>query len=172
MNTNNRNERNGEGSHDEGSHDGGFDDLLDGLEQIARNLDAQAYSGRAWPVARRFSSRRLKWVIAASLAAAAAIVAMIVPFHLRPRIGAAPAGDGAVAVAPGPSENPSPDELAVPDIVIVEDADSYSIIDMTTGVPLVSYATKDSYRPECVVPLVLEQPKQSTPPATQKVKKI
>jgi len=38
--------------------------------------------------------------------------------------------------------------------VVVEDTDSYSFIDTTAGTPMVSFATKDSCSPLCVVPVL------------------
>ena len=130
--------------------------LLGGLEQLAEYLDVQEYPGQAWPAASPRPSRRLTWKIAASLAAAAAIVVMVVHYGItsHPPIGPAPRAENAVALAPALSGDYELEELTIPEILIVEDLESYSIIDLTSGVPLVSFATKDSYSPVCVVPLL------------------
>jgi hypothetical protein len=173
MNTNERDKRTAAAHAEDGdSPDDRFQDLLNGLERLAGNFDAQAYPGQAWPVARRRCSHRPAWALAASLAAAAAIAMMVVHFGWRSDIEPAPSDENAVAVATIPSQQDD-EELAIPEILIVEDAESYSIIDMTSGVALVSYATKDSYCPACVVPLLHESspPGQSMQPGT-KAKKI
>jgi hypothetical protein len=150
----------------------GFEDLLSGLERLAQNLDAQTYTGQAWPVVRPRPARRPTWKIAAALATTAAIVAMVVHFStMRPRFGPESAGEITVAGASQPSGDQGSEELAIPEIMIVEDADSYSIIDTTSGEPLVSFATRDSYCPVCVVPLLCEQPTEPTQPMAP-VKKI
>jgi hypothetical protein len=130
--------------------DVGFGDLLDGLEQLAQDLDVRKFPGVAWPVARRRARRRFSWKTAVSLAAAAAVVAMLVHLDPWPPVGPAPSVEQAVA------------DFAIPQILIVEDEDSYSIIDLSSDVPLVSFATRDSYSPECVVPLL---PEPSAPEA-------
>jgi len=142
--------------------DDGFADVLGGLETLARTLDAQEYPGEAWGAAKRPPARRLAWRIAASLAAAAALVAVAIHYRATspPRIGPAAAGENAVAQAAAPSVDLETDadawELAISEIVLVEDLDSYSFIDLTGDVPLVSFATKDSYTPVSVVPLLPE----------------
>jgi hypothetical protein len=47
-----------------------------------------------------------------------------------------------------------PEEVAVPAILVMEDHDSYSFIDMMADVPLVSFAKKDTFMPEYVMPLL------------------
>lgn len=42
-------------------------------------------------------------------------------------------------------------EAVLPQVVVVEDLESYSFIDLTTGVPIVSFATRDPCGATCVV---------------------
>ena len=62
----------------------------------------------------------------------------------------------ALARTPDVADDQADDDLADSEILFVEDLDSYSIIDLMGDVPLVSFATKDSYVPVCVVPLLPE----------------
>jgi hypothetical protein len=145
--------------------DEGFRDVLAALEQMATRLDAQNCPAQAWPVTGRQLPRRRVWKIFVPLgaAAAAAIVAILIHYCTGPqdRTGPTP-GAGNVAIqAPTPSAGRNSGEPAIPRILIVEDLDSYSIIDLMTGVPLVSFATKDSFDPICVVPVLTEPPSQA-----------
>ena len=141
-------------------HDEGCADILRGLEQIARDLDGQTYPVRAWPIARRRPSRRSTWRTTATIAAAAAIAAVIV--HYRPA--ARPPGGREksagnrplVAVRTPPAEE-SPEPVNPP-LVMIEDLDSYSLIDLTAGAPLVSFSTKEMSSPVCVAPVLAEPP--------------
>ena len=140
--------------------------LVDGLEQLARHLDAQKYPGRAWPVPARHRLRLLAWQIVAPLAtlAVVAVIGAILIYHGRAR-------QSPVVRAPGRGEvvRQSPkhveslvcgekvtSQIVVPSVVVVEDAESYSFIDTTSGTPVVSFATKDSYSPLCSVPILAE----------------
>ena len=139
----------------------GFEDVFNGLEQLAQNLDAQKYPGQAWPAARQLPTRPIRrwiWKIAVSVSAAAAVAAMLHHYHAasRPQLDPMPNVGIDAALAWAFSESPYDEEPAIPEILILEDLDSYSIIDMTTGMPLVSFATKDTYSPVCVVPLLPE----------------
>lgn len=144
--------------------DDALGEVLDGLNRIARDLDAQAYPGQAWPAPSRKRSRRPVGKIAAVLAAAAAVAAMAVCFgpSREPRREPAPQREQAMVPAATPVPGRAPEEVALPRVVLIEDLDSYSIVDLTTGVPLVSFATKDSCRPACVVP-VLQPPPSRAP---------
>ena len=140
--------------------------LVNGLEQLARHLDAQHYPGRAWPVLAVRRLRPFAWPLVAPLAAvavAAAVVA-ILAYHGRvpqsPMV-PAPTAERWFANRPGsrrvrPAARSLDCRIAIPPVVVVEDADSYSFIDTTAGAPLVSFATKDSCSPRCVVPVLPE----------------
>jgi hypothetical protein len=137
------------------------DGLCGGLEQLARDLDAQRYPGRAWPVAamrrpRRWPSRGLVALVAA--AAAAAICAAAIHCWRPARLPIAPAsGGGEIArhepKAAGSQPAGGP---AASQIVVVEDLDSYSFIDMSGSVPVVSFARKDTCVPTCAVAVLPE----------------
>ena len=143
----------------------GFRDVLHGLERLACDLDGRKSPIPARPGATRRAPRRRFWraVLTLGAAAAAVVVAILVQHHAaRPRAGesgSAPAGPIAAASAPafagGPEGSPRPL------VVIVEDLDSYSVIDLTSGVPLVSFALKSSCIPGPVVP-VLPDPSHPT----------
>jgi hypothetical protein len=151
------------------------DDELDGLakdlEALARRLDAERYPGRAWPLsapqpARRTAFRWAAWLAAAAVAAA---VCAVLVYHAWTPQPAADQVSGARRQVSGGAEEETglldrsdpaaghvPAELAagqadIPQVVVVEDLVSYSFIDLTAGAPVVSYATKDSCSPTCVV---------------------
>jgi hypothetical protein len=66
-----------------------------------------------------------------------------------------PPGTQNVAVRqPASSTEDIPEDVPVPTILVFEDHDSYSFIDLTADVPLVSFAKKDAYVPEYVVPML------------------
>jgi hypothetical protein len=145
--------------------------LVDGLEQLARHLDAQRYPGRAWPVSAPRRPRPFAWQVVAPLAAVAvmAVIGAILVYHGRgpqsPMVRVPGRGE-TVRQSPKPLESLASNEkmnsrIAVPSVVVVEDAESYSFIDMTTGTPVVSFATKDSYSPRCVVPVLPEPASQA-----------
>jgi hypothetical protein len=139
-------------------------DVLSGLEQLAQDLDARRYPGQAWPVAGRRVSRRSVWKVLAPLAAAAAVVVILV-HYCTTQWGDAnrTRGPGKVVVhRPVLPAGQSSEVPGIPKILIVEDLDSYSIIDLTTGSPLVSFATKDLYGPVCVVPVLPDPPPRAT----------
>ena len=50
-------------------------------------------------------------------------------------------------------QRPATEESAPPQIIVVEDMDSYSIIDLTAGEPVVSFALKDSSGPAYPMPV-------------------
>jgi hypothetical protein len=165
--------------------------LVDGLEQLARHLDAQHYPGRAWPVSAARRPRSFAWQVVAPLAAvaAAAVMGAVLVHHsrapqspmvrapgreetvrqspeakrgqspfVRSTLRAVPA-NGDCPLFPRPPESPATHEnldsrIAIPPVVVVEDTDSYSFIDTTAGTPMVSFATKDSCSPLCVVPVL------------------
>ena len=95
--------------------------------------------------------------MAALVAAVAASVAMIIHF-----LGGPPQQEGSIPDAkdllvvrePIDSVETTPEDIPVPTILVVEDHDSYSFIDMTADVPLVSFAKRDTFRPGCAVPLM------------------
>ena len=118
--------------------DEGSEDILRGLEQIARGLDGQAYPGQAWPIARGRPVRRATWKAAAMIVAAAAIAAVIVCHRPATR----PPGERETTTesrplvgvrTPAAEESP---ESAIPPVVMIEDLESYSLIDLTAGAPL------------------------------------
>ncbi len=154
-------------------------DVLRGLEQLARELDSRQFPGSAWPAAPRpRSQRRLLRVLApwAAVAAAAAALVFFVVFHYAivqgPAVGPLPAGESITARAVQPTKKPAPSqvpavaqvpapaEATVADLVVVEDLDSYSIIDLTSDTPLVSFATKDSCIPTDAVLVALDLPEK------------
>jgi len=139
-------------------------DVLSGLEQLAQDLDARRYPGQAWPVAGRRVSRRSVWKVLAPLAAAAAVMAILVYYGTTQRGDTRPArGPGKVVVhRPVQRAGQNSEAPGIPQILIVEDLDSYSIIDLTNGAPLVSFATKDLYGPVCVVPVLPDPPPRAT----------
>jgi hypothetical protein len=148
--------------------------LADALQRLARRLDAEHYPGRAWPVSSARRRRPFAWPLAAPLAAVAAVavaavIGAILVYHGRaPQspTARAPGGGEMVRQSPRPLKSPVPDEkatsrTAIPSVVVVEDAESYSFIDTTAGSPVVSFTTKDSYSPLCVVPVLPESASQA-----------
>jgi hypothetical protein len=145
--------------------------LSDGLQRLARHLDAQHYPGLAWPVSAPRRGRPLAWWVAAPLAAVAvaAMIAAVLVYHGRsPQSPTARAGGRAETARPSPRspESRAPGEkttprTAIPPVVLVEDTESYSFIDTTAGTPMVSFATKDSCSPLCVVPVMPESVSQA-----------
>ena len=80
----------------------------------------------------------------------------------------APGREETVRQSPRPPESPAASKnknvdsrFAIPPVVVVEDTDSYSFIDTTAGTPMVSFATKDSCSPLCVVPVLPESASQA-----------
>jgi hypothetical protein len=138
-------------------------DVLANLERLAGRLDAERFPGQAWPCAARRRAGRSAWKIAASLIAAAASVAIAVQYlpSWQPDVAPAAGRGDVVAGAAAPAESRDAASVASPQLVIVEDLDSYSVIDLTAGVPVVSYATKEMLSMACVVPL------PPAPPAEQ-----
>jgi hypothetical protein len=138
------------------------EEILARLERLAKDLDAQQYPGEAWPTAIPPTPRRRVWRVAGLIAAIAASVAVLIHFLGTPprREDPAPGTQDVVVREPAtPVEAPAED-IPVPAILVVEDHDSYSFIDMMADVPLVSFAKRDTYMPECVVPLL---PDATTP---------
>mgnify|MGYP001818416596 CR=1 FL=1 len=133
------------------------DEILARLERLAKNLDVQQYPGEAWPTTAQPATRRRSWKVAALVAAVAASVAMIIHFLGGPpqQEGSTPgAKDLLVAREPIDSVETTPEDIPFPTILVVEDHDSYSFIDMTTDVPLVSFTKRDTFTPGYVVPLM------------------
>jgi hypothetical protein len=153
---------------------GDFQGLVQGLEELACHLDAEHYPGVAWPVSPGRRSRPLHWKVAAPLAMALGAAAICVVLALRippqPDQRAQPVQQELVRVPNTTEERVSPEPMvaqaATPQVVVVEDMESYSFIDMTTGTPMVSFATKDSCSPSGVVPVVTEP--EPEPGATDK----
>ena len=133
------------------------EEILARLERLAEDLDTQRYPGEAWPNAAQPATLRRSWRVAALVAAVAASVAMIIHF-----LGGPPQQEGSIPDAkdlrvvrePIDSVETTPEDIPVPTILVVEDHDSYSFIDMTADVPLVSFAKRDTFRPGCAVPLM------------------
>jgi len=71
-----------------------------------------------------------------------------------------PAAQVAQSPSIGPREEGSAAEPAPSQIMVVEDMDSYSIIDLTAGAPVVSFAWKDSSSPACLLPALPEPAEQ------------
>jgi hypothetical protein len=142
-----------------------------GLERLAQDLDARRYPGQAWVSgSRRRAPRSARKLIATLAVTASAVFLAAMVYHGANRqAGVEPVVDepAQVAQAPAPAASQDFAEVTVPNVVVVEDSDSYSIIDLTTDVPLVSFATKDSYSPARVVPVLLEP--SSQPPAVGKL---
>ena len=175
--------------------------LLEGLEQLALELDMQQYPGPAWslpPVPRpQPRGRRVvaAWKILAGIAIAAGIafaaitlrpvvtplVAPPAAVAVRTLAAACPASDklsekeknhavehvAAAGIAPLGNEQaiPASDvaESDSPQVVVVEDLDSYSLIDMSGSSPVVSYMSKDASSMEYPVPVPLGS---QSPPGT------
>ncbi len=130
------------------------DDILVRLEQVAEVLDALEYPGEAWSVADQPSPRLRVWRVAGLIATIAASVAALIYFAgMRPRDESVPESQGVAVQEPASTTEEAPEEVPVPTIIVVEDYDSYSFIDLTADVPLVSFAKKDTYMPEYAVPL-------------------
>jgi len=141
-----------------------FPDVCEALERLARRLDAERYPGQAWPAAAerrptggRRATRWAAWGAAAARSAAAAVLAMVhhpqqQDFASRPAVveRIRPADVPAVEIA---WEDGDDGESLFPEIFVLEDLDSYSIIDLSTGSPLISYARKDAFATVCVAPL-------------------
>jgi hypothetical protein len=101
--------------------------------------------------------------------AAAAAMTLILAHHGRspqsPIVQASGRGE-LVRQPPKPLNRAVADEkaasrVAIPPVVVVEDAESYSFIDTTAGAPMVSFATKDCCSPLCVVPVLPESASQA-----------
>jgi hypothetical protein len=154
--------------------------LLEGLEQLASALDAQHYPGPPWSPApaprpqRRGRRVAVAWSLAAVMATVAGIA--LAAIILRPAP-APPAALPPAAIAAGqvtdagiatpPNEPASPDNEVAgsdsPQVVVVEDLDSYSLIDMSGDAPIVSYMSKDASSLEQPVPVPLGlQPPRGT----------
>ena len=172
-------------------HDHHWDDessaLLSGLARLAQDLDAQQFPGTAWPVAQREDSRpragkrawrvgRFLVPLAVTAAAAVAAAVWVLPaFQGRPpesmpgiqqpapqvaRLPAPQSGEQRFAAG---EQRFAAEESAPPQIVVVEDMDSYSIIDLTAGEPVVSFGLKDSSGPAYPLPVLPEPPLRSQP---------
>ncbi len=161
-------------------------DLLKGLEQLAQAIDAQYYPRPAWspaPVPRarprgRPRGRQLAaaLTLVAGIAASACAAIIVFSLHHAPAPPAAMPAAVAVDIPPAPG-NPSPhaetvavdNEVAAwngPQVVVVEDLDSYSLIDLSASSPIVSYTSKDA---SCMdfpvpVPLGLQSPPAALDP--------
>jgi hypothetical protein len=138
--------------------------LLGGLEQFAGELDRHAYPGQAWPAA-RFSHRgRWVWKAAGAIAGLAAMLGVAFHYWQASPPGMAPPPGHPNQIVQKPSIGPSTaplrvaawDESALPRIIIVEDMDSYSIIDLNNDMPLVSFASKDSPSLDDLTPILVD----------------
>ena len=131
------------------------------LEYFATDLDARQFPGQAWPASRAVVSHRIAWKFAASIAAVAALIALAF-HHYSPatspsrRIATSTGGPNAIARIATPTAKRPVDRDTLPNIVIVEDMDSYSIIDMTGDFPLVSFARRDSDGFDDATPVFVE----------------
>ena len=149
--------------------DNAFGDIVDDLERLAAALDAEHYPGQAWSTPRPQVARLAAWKIVAALAAAAAVLVAVMqrwPHHQNP---ASAVAQNPQTVAPPAVTAPMPpvvevaEESTPPQMVMVEDLDSYSIIESAGGVTLVSFGTKDSSEPPSVVPVLLHSPDAPLP---------
>jgi hypothetical protein len=131
------------------------EELLARLERLAKEIDAQQYPGEAWSLPSAPPPRRRVWKMASLVAvAAASITVLVYSFGMRQtQEQTIPVGP-TIADRNHESSNNTLEEVSVIPIVVMEDHDSYSFIDLTADVPLVSFANKDTYIPECVVPLL------------------
>ena len=131
------------------------EDVLARLERLAEEIDAQEYPGEAWSPPSVPRTRHRVWMRAGSIAVAAASVAVLIY-----SFGMQQAEEQTIPAGPSIADHhdESADDIAenfsILPIVVMEDHDSYSFIDLTTEVPLVSFVNKDTYIPECVVPLL------------------
>ncbi|MGB2821330.1 MAG: hypothetical protein WBF17_10140 [Phycisphaerae bacterium] len=143
-----------------------FRDVLHGLERLARDLDGRKSPIRSRPGATWGAPRRRFWraVLTLGAAAAAVVVAILVQHDTaRPRAGeSGPAPAALIAATSAPASAGGPEGSPMPLVVIVEDLDSYSVIDLTSGVPLVSFALKSSCVPGPVVPVLPGPPGPTT----------
>ena len=139
------------------------EELLARLERLAEDLDTQQFPGEAWPAADRPSPRHRHWkAIGVIVAVAAALALLFQLFGARPsRQERGPTPQDVVVDPPAPAEDTTLEEVVVPTILVVEDFDSYSFIDLSSDVPLVSFVKKDTFMPECVVPLLPDADVQS-----------
>jgi hypothetical protein len=136
----------------------GLRDVLRGLERLACDLDGRNSPIPARPGATWGAPRRRFWrgvLILGATAAAVALPILVQHYAARPKAGEsgrAPAG--LIAAASAPASAGQPKGSPVPLVVIVEDLDSYSVIDLTSGVPLVSFAPKSTCIPQPAVPIL------------------
>ncbi len=165
--------------------DNGPGNLFEGLEQLALALDAQRYPGPAWsPPVPRLGARAGRLAATITMVAGIAVSACVVIAMICARPApqppvAAPAAMAAedataAGTAPGneqalPGSEPAETEVAAmdsPPFVVVEDLNSYSLIDMSGSSPIVSYMSKDasSIESPIPVPLGLEPPPSTSDP--------
>ena len=141
--------------------------VLGVLEYFAKDLDAGQFPGRAWPASRGVVSHRIAWTFAASVAGIAALIALAL-YHFSPttssprRIATTSGVPTIIARVMTPAPKTPIGQDALPNIVIVEDVDSYSIIDMTGSVPLVSFARRDSDGFDDATPVFVEPVSEAT----------
>lgn len=167
-----------------------FDDVLEGLQQLSGQLNEQRFPGRAWaaPMCRKAESgppQRVspRWRY---MVAAAAIVAVVIGIRsfapIAPRFESVEVTLPPIAGEIEPVEPPRPplfmDSVPGPpfvnyslvestsggrgqDIVIVEDSDSYTIIDLTTELPIILFARKDSFDMTDATPALLAASEES-----------
>ncbi|HWE02205.1 MAG TPA: hypothetical protein VG326_07305 [Tepidisphaeraceae bacterium] len=130
----------------EGPPDDALKKALGALEYSAMGLDARRYPGQAWPAPRVVVRSRGGWKFAASIAGLAALIAVAFHFAQAPLRHVRSVASRSISQTRGmaPARTTPVEQDALPRIVIVEDMDSYSIIDMTGAVPLVSFSRRDS----------------------------
>ena len=127
-----------------------------GLEEFARRLDEQRYPGPAWtPPARHRAQPRLgrlaAWIAAGATAAA---VACAVNLRSSPRsVTSSPRDVVQGHVNRSTVTEPAGGTVPLPSVFVVEDLDSYSIIDTTGDVAVISFATKAGFGSEWLVAL-------------------
>lgn len=138
------------------------EEILAHLEQLANDLDSQQYPGQAWSATASATSRRKIWKVASLIVVAAATLVLIIHFlGLRLRQNKlVPMDQNVVIRDHTPSNEYASGEFNVPVILVVEDHDSYSFIDLMPDVPLVSFASKDTYTADYVMPLLPDAAQQ------------
>lgn len=159
--------------HDQPDED--FAEILHRLSLLANAFDGRRYPGRAWP---RVGRRRPRWSIGRMAGWLAMVAATVLAIHFglslmsgesRPRVPQQPA-ERPLAAAPaerlGASSGDAPGAAAFPGLLIVEDLDSYSIVDLSPAGPVVSFARKDADSPPGMVSVPAEP---QTAAATKKI---
>jgi hypothetical protein len=144
--------------------DEAFKDVLGVLDSFADELDSRRYPGTAWTPPYRVVSYQIGWKLVAPIAGIAALIAVALTYVRVPSKPSTVVTGGwkMVAGTTAPTPKNSIAQSILPRIVIVEDMDSYSIIDMTGDVPLVSFARRDSDGFDDPTPVFIEPVSEPT----------